>query len=123
MTVLLYCLTNERNNLRVIVPARETLCADADGEDRHSVCRMPVRCPSEMGFFIEQRDAGVAEFVNRLIHGLRVFATPFASGFVERFQFRLFLCRDLYRVPESQVLAVDGLYLFPTRFLVVLEQL
>lgn len=67
MGLLLDGLADERNNIRIVMPSGEKLGIWSDSEDRHGVRRVGTSGPTYMRFLVEQRDTGIAEFINVLI--------------------------------------------------------
>ena len=116
-------LAEEGNEVGVVMPAGEQMGIGTDREDRNGMRRMCVGRPTDMRFLIEQFDSGFAQGIDRLVHVLRIFSFAFAGFGVKLFEFGLLVGSDLYGVPETQLVAIDRLYLCPRGFLVVLEQL
>ena len=79
---ILECLFDQRNDLGVIMPAAEVLCAGTDSEDRHDVRGVCASGPTDMRFLIEQCDTCAAERIDSLIHRLGIFALACARVFI-----------------------------------------
>ena len=105
------------------MPSGEVFGSGTDGEDGHSVRRMGAGGPTDVGFFIEKRDACFAEGVDGLVHIFRILALAGTGFLVERFQFLLLVVRDLHGVPEAEVLAVEAFHILPFGFGVLFEEL
>ena len=105
------------------MPAGEEVGVGTDREDRNRVGGMRVGRPADMCFLVEQGDTGFAERVHRLIHVLGIFGFAFAGFLIKGFELFLFVCRNLYLIPEAETLTIDSLYLLPRRFLIVFEEL
>ena len=83
---------------------------------------MSASSPADMGFFIEERYSSITEFIDGFVHGLGVLGLMFDRRLIEVFKFVLFVIGDLHGVPETELLTIDSLNLFPRGFLILFEE-